>query len=116
VSLALSSAHFDAAKYEEFIQVLGMGRAERTATKFLERLAGAFKSTPEETRREAHDLINCAGLPGFHLLVEACAAIERSANEDLSRQGVLLEEARRAQAMARQTLVSQILPKLRVAA
>ncbi|MDR3460929.1 MAG: ATP-binding protein [Beijerinckiaceae bacterium] len=113
VSLAFHSPHFDGTKYDEFVRMLGVARVERTATKFLDQLTKAFKSTPDETRREAHDLINCAGLLGFHSLVEACQAICVTTAHDAARQRDVLEEARRVQSLARQTLATQILPKLR---
>ena len=113
VSLAFNSPHFDGTKYDEFVRMLGVARVERTASKFLDQLTNAFKSTPDETRREAHDLINCAGLLGFHSLVEACQAIGQATLDDPMRHQVVLEEARRVQSLVRQTLATQILPKLR---
>jgi PAS domain S-box-containing protein len=115
VSVTLNSPHFDRPKCEEFVRALGAERAGRTAAKFLDQITEAFKSTPENTHREAHDLINCAGLLGFHSLVEACRAVGQASLEDADHQTAALEEARTAQALARETLITRILPRLRAA-
>jgi CheY-like chemotaxis protein len=113
VRVALNSSHFDRPKCDEFVRAVGSERAGRIAARFLGQVTEAFKSTPENTRREAHDLINCAGQLGFHSLVEACRAVGQASLEDADHQSAALEEARKAQSMARETLVTRILPRLR---
>ena len=72
------SPNFDKPKFDEFVDVVGVDKAERIATRFLEDLTEAFPlaCTLAEAHREAHALINCAGVLGMENLVVACRAIE----------------------------------------
>jgi CheY-like chemotaxis protein len=110
---AREASPFDMTKCHEFVALLGVSKTQWVATKFLDQLTDAFKSTPSRARFEAHGLINCAGRLGFQGLVDACLAIERASPDDDALQCATLDEARTAQATARQTLIDQILPKLR---
>jgi PAS domain S-box-containing protein len=114
VRVGLGASHFDKPKFDEFVHIVGVEKAERIVVKFLQDLGDAFKLTAAETREEAHALINCAGVLGFESLVLACRAIGSVSLEDADRQLVVLQEGRRAQSIARQTITAQLLPKLQV--
>ena len=58
-------------------------------------------------------LINCAGVLGLQNLVTACRAVEFVSLEDADHGLAAVEEARREQSAARQTLSSRLLPRLR---
>jgi len=96
------------------VRVLGADKAERIADKFLKNLTRAFKSTFAETRREAHGLINIAGMLGLSGLVRACRLIaEFAPSQGRERGGKALRELQQAQLIARETIARQLLPKLR---
>jgi CheY-like chemotaxis protein len=115
VQLGPSSLNFDKPKLEELVDVVGAEKAKRIATKFLSDLTEAFKfkCTLAEAQQEAHALINCAGVLGLQNLVTACRAVEFVSPEDADRGLAAVEEVRREQSAARQTLSSHLLPRLR---
>jgi PAS domain S-box-containing protein len=103
----------DADKFDEFLLLVGDKKAERIVEKFLVSLCDAFQSTPLESQREAHALINAAGVIGLERLVEACRSAEELASQDPDDARATTSELLSAQAMARQTLTTRLLPKLR---
>ena len=112
--MELKSSNFDQTMFEAFVRVLGADKAERIADRFLKSLTGAFKSTLSESQREAHGLINTAGMLGLSGLVRACRAIaELAPSPEPECGGKALQELQQAQLIARQTLTKQLLPKLR---
>jgi PAS domain S-box-containing protein len=115
VQIGASSPNFDRPKFEELVDVVGVEKAKRIATKFLGDLTEAFKfeCTLAEAQQEAHALINCAGVLGLQNLVTACRAIEFVSPDDAEHGLVAMEEVRREQSAARQTLLGRLLPKLR---
>ncbi len=115
VQIGASSPNFDKPKFEELIDVVGVEKAKRIATRFLGDLTEAFKfeRTLAEAQQEAHALINCAGVLGLQNLVTACRAIEFVSPDDVEHGLVAMEEVRREQSAARQTLLGRLLPKLR---
>jgi hypothetical protein len=66
-----------------------------------------------EGQREAHALINCAGVLGLQNLVTACRSVEFVSPDDAEHGLVALDELRREQSAARQTILGHLLPKLR---
>jgi PAS domain S-box-containing protein len=109
-----SSPNFDKPKFEELVDVVGAEKAKRIATKFLGDLTEAFKfkCTLAEAQREAHAIINSAGVLGLQNLVTACRAIALASPDDADHGLVAVEEVRREQSAARQTLLGHLLPKL----
>ena len=109
------SSHFDKPRFDEFVGVIGVEKAERIATDFLEELTAAFPSqcTFADAQRRAHALVNCAGVLGLGNLVEACRALEFVSHDDLDHQIVAMEDLRREQSTARQMLMGNLLPNLR---
>jgi CheY-like chemotaxis protein len=115
VRLGPSSLNFDKPKLEELVDVVGAEKANRIATKFLSDLTEAFKfkCTLAEAQQEAHALINCAGVLGLQDLVTACRAVEFVSPEDADHGLEAMEDVRREQSAARQTLLCHLQPKLR---
>lgn len=111
---AIDPAEFSFAKFNELIEAIGTQRVERTIYKFVANLEGSFKATPDVARREAHDLINSAGLLGFDSLVELCRQVSRTHETDDGRLAELFGELREAQARALQICSELLLPKLGV--
>ena len=109
------SSNFDIVKFDEFVDVAGVERAERIATSFLKELTAAFPSqcTLAEAQQAAHALVNCAGVFGMGNLVVACRALEFVSRDDLDHQIVAMEDVRSEQSTARQILMGNLLPKLR---
>ncbi len=114
VRLGPSSPNFDKPKFEELVDAVGAEKAKRIATKFLSDLTEAFKfkCTLTEAQQQAHALINCAGVLGLENLVTACRAVEFVAPDDADHGLVAVEEVRKEQSAARQTLLGHLLPKL----
>ena len=110
-----SSPNFDKRKFDELVNAVGAEKAKRIATKFLGDLAAAFKfkCTLVEAQQEAHALINCAGVFGLQNFVTACRAIESVSSDDVDHWVAAVEEVRRERSAARQTLLDDLLPKLR---
>jgi CheY-like chemotaxis protein len=108
------SPNLDSTKFDEFVLVIGAEKAERIAERFLISFADAFNSTLAEVQREAHALINTAGVLGLDAFVDACRRVaEITPSHDPERARLAIEELRRAQSVARQTLLTQLLPRLR---
>jgi hypothetical protein len=114
VQIGAGPPNFDKPRFEELVDVVGVEKAKRIATRFLSDLTEAFKfeRTLVEAQQEAHALINCAGVLGLQNLVTACRAIEFVSPDDAEHGLVAMEELRREQSAARQTLLDQLLPKL----
>lgn len=112
--IELEPSAFDQFGFDAFVRDLGADKAERIADKFLKSLTGAFKSTFSESQREAHSLINIAGMLGLSGLVEACRLIaEFAPSQESDSCGKALRELREAQLTAQQMLTKQLLPDLR---
>ena len=105
--------NFDSDKFDEFVLLVGAKKAERIVEMFLGSLGGAFQSTPLELQREAHALINTAGVLGLERLVEACRSAEELPSQDPDSARATTSALLSAQAVARQTLTTRLLPKLR---
>jgi HPt (histidine-containing phosphotransfer) domain-containing protein len=104
---------FDRARFDELVEVLGTVRTEATASKFAEQLAASFGSTPEVSRREAHALINGAGVLGFGDLAVLCREIElvpKSAEREFSAR---LNEMRSMRKTVLGLVENELLPELR---
>ncbi len=111
---AIDPAEFNYAKFNELIDTLGAPRVERAIYKFVAGLEGSFKSTPEVAKREAHDLVNGAGVLGFDSLVELCRRIALIDDADDGRLSELFAELRQSQAKAMRICSELLLPKLGV--
>jgi CheY-like chemotaxis protein len=110
----MNSQAFDRLKFDEFVVVAGDEKARRVVDKFLNHLGDAFKSTWDESRREAHSLINTAGVLGLDTFVECCRrAVDLGTFVDAAGERTALDDLQSAQAAARQTIAAQIYPRMR---
>jgi HPt (histidine-containing phosphotransfer) domain-containing protein len=114
VQLGPNSLSVDKPNLTELVDVVGAEKAKRIATKFLGDLTEAFKfkCTLADAQRQAHALINCAGVLGLQNLVAACRAVELVSAEDADQGVAAVEEVRREQSVARQAVLSDLLPRL----
>jgi CheY-like chemotaxis protein len=100
---------------DEFVAVVGIERARKIANDFSRQLNGAFgpDCALAEARRQAHDLINCAGFLGLGAFVDACQAIECQPAADADSESSALGRIRVERDLAREILSGQLLPRLR---
>jgi len=105
---------FDRTKFDEFVDHIGVAKAERIVTKFLDDVTKALKvdDTFDEAQRTAHALVNCSGVLGFKTLVAACRSVEAASPDDADHQLAAMSDIRREQAAARQAILGLQLPKL----
>ncbi|MGP8123880.1 MAG: ATP-binding protein [Xanthobacteraceae bacterium] len=113
-SSSIDPAEFNYAKFNELIDNLGVQRVERTIYKFVAYLESCFKSTPEVAKREAHDLINSAGVLGFDSLVELCQQVGQVDDADDARLSEMFADLRQSQIKALGICSDLLLPKLGV--
>ena len=111
---AVDAAEFNYARFNELIDALGVSRVERTIYKFVAQFEGCFKSTPEVAKREAHDLVNGAGVLGFDSLVGLCREIGLVEDSDDARLAEMFADLRQAQVKTLQICNDLLLPKLGV--
>jgi CheY-like chemotaxis protein len=78
---APASPHLNRAQLEAFIGTVGSDRVEKTLRVFERQLRDSFNSDLMTSRREAHDLINAAGLLGFETLFRNVQALSNSVGE-----------------------------------
>jgi PAS domain S-box-containing protein len=97
-------------RLQELIDVIGPDKTERTMLKFHEQLAAAFQSGPEAARREAHDLINVAGVLGFDALMEVARALSNAGDEHEAER--LMGQCRQVQREVLDHVAGTLLPEL----
>jgi len=103
---------FNRGKFDEFVGHFGSAWVEQNARKFLITLDDSFNATPELARREAHQLLNFAGLLGFDKLVQLCRAVEHAPEDDPIQVALRVNKARAARTAASHMLRDVVLPKL----
>jgi CheY-like chemotaxis protein len=106
-----SKPDFNRSKFNEFVANFGSAWVEENAAKFSSMLDGCFNSTPDLARREAHQILNFAGLLGFERLVELCREVENALEDEPANQIQKLGQIRRAKATALQTLRDVVIPE-----
>jgi HPt (histidine-containing phosphotransfer) domain-containing protein len=106
-------SRFDRTRFDELVQVLGAAKAETMAHRFVDQFSSSFKSTPDISRREAHALINGAGVLGFGGLVDLCREIELAPKSAERELGARLTEMRLARKSVLTMLEKELLPDLR---
>ena len=75
-------SHFNHNKLEDLIGQFGIAKVERTLATFEKELSCCFKSDLAKSRREAHGMINTAGVLGFDTLLEHARALDDPDAED----------------------------------
>jgi len=103
-------------KLQELIGALGNHSAAKIVNIFLRDLNAAFAKDGDldGAKRDAHALINCAGIVGLTRFVDACRAIEGLPPADAGSDREALARIRAERALAHEIVVNQVLPKLAV--
>jgi PAS domain S-box-containing protein len=104
--------NFNRIKFNEFVANFGSTWVEENAAKFSSMLDACFNSTPDTARREAHQIINFAGLLGFERLVELCREVEYAPEDEPANQIQSFDRIRRAKVTALQTLRDVVIPEV----
>ncbi len=105
------SPHFNRAKLEELTGSFGIVKVEQTVVAFEKELRRSFKSGLASSRREAHDLINAAGVLGFETLLERVRALsDLSAGDD--EAFTMLARCRETQDAVLEVIAASIFPQL----
>jgi CheY-like chemotaxis protein len=110
---APAAMDFDPSKFESFLANFGSAWVEEHAGKFAKTLEAAFASTIDCSRREAHQLLNFAGLLGFDRLVELCRDVETMSPDDPAALARAFEDLRAERAAALRRLKDVVLPATR---
>jgi CheY-like chemotaxis protein len=110
-SAEASKPDFNRIKFNEFVANFGSAWVEENAAKFSSMLDACFNSTPDIARREAHQILNFAGLLGFERLVELCREVEYAPADEPAHQIQKLDQIRRAKTVALQTLRDVVIPE-----
>jgi PAS domain S-box-containing protein len=76
------ASHFNHKKLEDLIGDFGIAKVERTLATFEKELRCCFESDLARSRREAHAIINTAGVLGFDTLLEHARTLDDPNAED----------------------------------
>ena len=113
-SAARRPSDFDGATFREFVAAVGAEKARQIACRFWDRLSEVFQSNFAEAQREAHGLINVAGVLGFAGLVVTCRRVmEIAQTPDAERGRESMQELQGARCIALENFTKRLLPKLR---
>jgi CheY-like chemotaxis protein len=105
------SPHFNRNKLEDLIGHFGIAKVEHTLLMFEKELRRCFKSDLPSSRREAHDLINSAGVLGFETLLESARALaDTNAIDDKAFR--TLVRCREARDTVLEVIAATIFPQL----
>jgi CheY-like chemotaxis protein len=105
------SPHFNRNKLEDLIGHFGVSKVEQTLVTFEKELCRCFKSDLASARREAHDLINAAGVLGFETLLEGSRALNDTSAGD-GEALKTLAQCRQARDAVLELIGATILPQL----
>ena len=105
------SPHFDRNKLDDLIDSFGIVKVEQTVVAFEKELRRCFKSDLAGSRREAHELINAAGVLGFETLLERVRALS-DPNVGDDKAFAMLATCRETRDAVLDVIASRILPQL----
>jgi CheY-like chemotaxis protein len=105
-------ALLDRSKLDEIVGVLGHDRVSQLTAKFAVQLRDSFMSTPDATKREAHDLINAAGILGLEQFAELCQEINAASAPAGRKFDILIGAARRMKTRVLRLCRETIIPGL----
>jgi CheY-like chemotaxis protein len=109
------SPHFNRSKLDDLIGIFGIVKVEQTLVTFEKELGRCFKSDLASSRREAHDLINAAGVLGFETLLECVRALnDTDAGDDEAFR--TLAQCRDTRDAVLEIIATRILPQLNASA
>jgi HPt (histidine-containing phosphotransfer) domain-containing protein len=108
------AAPVDGGEIAELISALGAGGVAKIAKAFLRDLTAAFppECTLDEAKREAHALVNCAGVLGLARFVAACRTLEYLPADDFGVGPAALAQIRAERSLAREYVAGKLLPDL----
>jgi PAS domain S-box-containing protein len=105
------SPHFNRSKLDDLIGSFGAVKVEQTLVTFEKELGHCFKSDLASSRREAHDLINAAGVLGFETLLGHVRALNDSNAAD-DEACTALAQCRDTRDAVLELIAARILPQL----
>ena len=105
-------ALLDHEKLDEIVHALGTERVGKLTEKFATQLDSSFLSISDTAKREAHDLINIAGVLGLERLVDVCREIDDAPAPAGRKYTVLIGKARRLKTKVLKLCHEKILPGL----
>ena len=105
------SPHFNRNKLDDLTDSFGIVKVEQTVVAFEKELRRCFKSDLAGSRREAHELINAAGVLGFETLLERVRALSDPNVGDDDAFG-MLAQCRDTRDAVLEVIASRILPQL----
>lgn len=105
------SPHFNRKKLEDLTDSFGIVKVEQTVVAFEKELRRCFKSDLAGARREAHELINAAGVLGFETLLARVRALSDPHVEDDDAFGMLVQ-CRETRDAVLEVIAARILPQL----
>jgi CheY-like chemotaxis protein len=106
-----SSPHFNRNKLDDLTDSFGIVKVEQTVVAFEKELRRCFKSDLAGSRREAHELINAAGVLGFETLLERVRALSDPNVGDDDAFG-MLPQCRETRDAVLEVIAARILPQL----
>ena len=102
----------DRNKLQEMTVVLGAERARMLALAFADQLEHSFLSNQTVSQREAHDLINAAGVMGLEQLVDLCRQIQDDRSAASGRDETLMRHVRKLKNQVLAICRKEIIPSL----
>jgi CheY-like chemotaxis protein len=105
------SPHFNRNKLDDLTGSFGIVKVEQTVAAFEKELRRCFKSDLANARREAHELINAAGVLGFETLLERVRALSNPNVEDDDALA-MLAQCRDTRDAVLEVIAARILPQL----
>lgn len=102
----------DREKLQQVVRLLGPEKVAEIAGAFVVRLESSFLSSPGAARREAHDLINIAGLLGLEDFAALCRDLQVEPPLAAKSGEQLMSEARAVKMYALAVCREKILPDL----
>lgn len=101
---------FNQTRFNEAVWALGIPRVQSIVERFLIQLDNSFDSDAKASAREAHDLINPAGILGFDSLVALCQAIPETGTYPSASQSMALSALK---SEVKTAVAAQLMPQMR---
>jgi PAS domain S-box-containing protein len=105
------SPHFNRNTLDALIDSFGIAKVEQTLATFQNELGRCFNADLTQSRREAHDIINAAGVLGFETLLDRVRALCDDATGD-AEASIVLAQCIEARGEALEVIAATILPQL----
>jgi CheY-like chemotaxis protein len=105
------SPHFNRNTLDELTDSFGVAKVEQTLVTFQKELGRCFNAELTQSRREAHDIINAAGVLGFESLLERVRALCDDKTGD-AEASMMLAQCIEARDIVLGLIAATILPQL----